>query len=307
MSIKLFTSIVLASTIMTIAPAYAAGSGAGGGSFGGGGASNGRSISVPTYDPVVEYQAGIKNLQASDFKAAEKNFDKVLKVSKKHAQSHYYLGLAKVGQGEYKSAAKSFKSAVKYDKNMHAAYGGLGAAYANAGKTDKAQDVLEDLASLAQDCGSCSQSGAIKAAQDKITSALNGGTEKGAFLAPFNVDTAETQYFASVALINNGEYQTAFDQLTLTAAAAGPHPDITTYQGYTQRKLGNYDVAKSYYALALAVDPNHKGANEYLGELYVETGEMEKAKTQLAKLEEICSFGCIEENELRGWIHNAAP
>jgi len=44
-----------------------------------------------------------------------------------------------------------------------------------------------------------------------------------------------------------------------------------------------------------------------LGELYVETGEMEKAKAQLAKLEEICNFGCIEENELRGWIHNAAP
>jgi len=304
MSAKLFSTLVLASSLMAVAPVYAAGSGSGGGSFGGGGD---RSISVPSYDPVVEYQTGLKNIEASNFKAAEKNFDKVIKVSKRHAQSHYYLGVAKVGQGEHKSAAKSFKSAVKYDKNMHAAYGGLGAAYANYGKTEKAEKVLEDLAALAANCGSCSSAGAIKAAQDKITAALNGETKQEAFLAPFNADGAETQYFASVALINNGEYQAAFDDLTLTAAAAGPHPDISTYQGYTQRKLGNFDVAKSYYALALAVDPNHKGANEYLGELYVETGEMEKAKTQLAKLEEICSFGCIEENELRGWIHNAAP
>jgi len=304
MSVKLFTTLVLATSIFTVAPVYAAGSGSGGGSFGGGG---GASPSVPSYDPVVEYQAGLKNIEAEKFKAAEKNFQRVIKVAKRHAQSHYYLGVAKVGQGKHKSSTSHFKSAIKYDENMHAAYGGLGAAYAHRGKVEKAQAVLEDLDALAATCGTCANSGAIKAAQDKINAALNGDANKEAFLSPLNFDTAETQYFASVALINNGEYQAAFDDLTLTASAAGPHPDITTYQGYTQRKLGNYDVAKSYYALALAVDPNHKGANEYLGELYVETGEMDKAKAQLAKLEKICSFGCIEENELRGWIHNALP
>jgi len=212
-----------------------------------------------------------------------------------------------VGQDEHKSAARSFKSAIKYDENMHTAYGALGVAYVNADKSEKAEGVLEDLANIADACGLCTESSAIKAAQDAITTALNGGTVKGAFLSPLHIDSAETQYFASVTLINNGEYEAAFDELTLTAAAVGPHPDIVTYQGYTQRKLGNYDVAKSYYAMALAVDPNHKGANEYLGELYVETGELDKAKTQLAKLEKICSFGCIEENELRDWIINAAP
>ncbi len=304
MSVKLISTLILASSFLAVAPAYAAGSGGGGGSFGGG---TQGSISVPSYDPVVEYQSGLKNIEAGKFKDAEKNFAKVIKVARRHAQSHYYTGVAKVGQGKHKSSVRYFKSAIKYDKNMYAAYGGLGAAYANAGKAEKAEAVLEDLAEIAATCGTCANSGSIKVAQDKITAALNGEIQKESFLSPMNLDTAETQYFASVALINNGEYQAAFNDLTLTAAAAGPHPDITTYQGYTQRKLGNYDVAKSYYALALAVDPNHKGANEYLGELYVETGEIEKAKKQLAKLEEICSFGCIEENELRGWIHNAAP
>jgi len=301
MSVKFFTSLVLASSLLAGAPVYAAGSGGGGGGGGGGNFGNGN-ISVPTYDPVVEYQSGLDKINAGDFKAADKHFSNVIKVAKTHAQSHYYRGVAKVGQGKHKSATKSFKSAIKYDENMHAAYGGLGAAYVNAGKTEKAQAVQQDLAALAASCGDCAQASAIKAAQDQITSALNGGTEKGAFLSPLHLEKTETQYFASVALINNGEYQAAFDDLTLTASVAGPHPDITTYQGYTQRKLGNYDVAKSYYALALAVDPNHKGANEYLGELYVETGEMDKAKAQLAKLEEICSFGCIEENELRKMV-----
>lgn len=304
MSAKLFTTIVLASSILTITPAYAGGSSTGSGSFGGGG---GGAVSAPSYDPVTEYQDGVKNIEAGKFKAAEKNFSRVIKVTKGHAQSYYYTGVAKVGQGKHKSAAKSFKSAIKYNEHMYEAYGGLGAAYAQTGKTDKAEKVLADLDALAASCGSCAKSGSIKAAQDKINAALSGDTKKAAFLAPFNAETAETQYFASVALINNGEYQAAFDDLSITAAATGPHPDITTYQGYTQRKLGNYDAAKSFYSLALAVDPNHKGANEYLGELYVETGEMEKAKAQLAKLEEICNFGCIEENELRGWIHNAAP
>ena len=302
MSVKRISTLILASSLLVAAPAFASGGGgSGGGSIGGG------TTSQPRYDPVVEYQSGLANLEAGEFKKAEKNFTNVTKVTKGHAQSYYYIGVAKVGRDKHKSAVRSFKSAIKYDENMHAAYAGLGTAYVNSGKVEKAQDVLEDLAALAETCGSCAQSGAIKAAQDKITAAINGDIKEEAFLSPYNVESADTQYFASVTLINNGEYQAAFDDLTLTAAAAGPHPDISTYQGYTQRKLGNYDVAKSYYALALAVDPNHKGANEYLGELYVETGEIDKAKTQLAILEDICKFGCIEENELRGWILDAAP
>ena len=160
---------------------------------------------------------------------------------------------------------------------------------------------------MAVECNGCANASRITQAISTVKSALAGVPQKQAFLSPYGTDILDTQYFASVSLINQGQYQAAFDDLTLTAAAAGPHPDITTYLGYTQRKLGNYDVAKSYYAMALEVDPNHKGANEYLGELYVETGELDKAQIQLAKLENICTFGCVEENELRSWIIDALP
>ena len=294
---------VLATALFSVSPALAGGSGGGGG----GGGSTGGSISGPTYNPVVDYQAGLDLLKAGEYRDADKKFSKVLRATRRNASVNYYMGLAKVGQEKHKTSVRYFKNAAKYDKSLYEAHGALGAAYANSGKTDKAQDVLANLETIAAECGTCNNATRIKGAQDQITAALNGDVQKTSYLSPFNAKDLETQYFASVSLINKGEYQAAFNDLSLTAAAVGPHPDITTYMGYTQRKLGNYDVAKTYYAMALEVDPNHKGANEYLGELYVETGEMDKAKVQLAKLETICSFGCIEENELRSWIVNALP
>ena len=299
-----FATLILASTLLSVTPAYASGSSAGAAT---GGFGNDNSISTKAYNPVLDYQDGLKSLRNSDFKNAEKKFDRVIKSTRRNPQANYYMGVAKVGQDKHKSATRYFKAAVRYDETFYEAYAGLGKAYANAGKTEKAQKVVAELNERAASCGECADATRINKAQTAIQTVLDGGVNQSSFLTPFGPETAGNQYFASVTLINNGQYQEAFNDLRLTAAAAGPHPDITTYMGYTQRKLGNYDIAKSYYAMALDVDPNHKGANEYLGELYVETGEMEKAKIQLAKLEEICTFGCIEENELRGWIFNALP
>ena len=296
--------LIVAATaaLFSTSPAFASGSGG----TGGGGVSS-STPSGPVYNPVVDYNAGLKYLQEGEFKQADKKFSKVLKGTRRHAGANYYMGLAKVGQDKHKSSVRYFKNAARYDKGLVEAQGELGAAYVATGKLEKAQKVLADLETRAVECGDCSRITRIKAAQNKINAAINGEAQKTTFLSPNTADVLETQYFASVSLINQGEYKAAFEELSLTSAAFGPHPDVTTYLGYTQRKLGNYDLAKSYYAMALKVDPKHKGANEYLGELYVETGELDKANVQLAKLEEICTFGCIEENELRGWIADALP
>ncbi|MEP6342217.1 MAG: hypothetical protein ABJ275_02795 [Maricaulaceae bacterium] len=292
-------------SLLIVSPAFASGSGGGGG---GGSISTGdRGVSGPAYNPVVDYQAGLQMLKAGEFKQADRKFSKVLKATRRNASANYYMGLAKAGQDKHKSSVRYFKNAAKYDKTLYEAQGQLGAAYFLSGKAEKAQAVLTNLETIAAECGTCAQAVRIKLAQEKITAAINGDVQKTSYLSPYGPEVLETQYFASVSLINKGEYQAAFNDLSLTAAAAGPHPDITTYMGYTQRKLGNYDLAKTYYAMALEVEPNHKGANEYLGELYVETGELKKAHVQLAKLEEICTFGCIEEDELRAWIVDARP
>ena len=72
--------------------------------------------------------------------------------------------------------------------------------------------------------------------------------------------------------------------------------DTLNYLGFTTRKLGDYKNGEKYYLLGLEIDPNHKGINEYLGELYVATNRMDLAKERLKVLE---TCNCEEYNELK--------
>ena len=72
--------------------------------------------------------------------------------------------------------------------------------------------------------------------------------------------------------------------------------DTLNYLGFTTRKLGDYENGEKYYLLGLEIDPNHKGINEYLGELYVVTNRIDLAKERLKVLE---SCNCEEYNELK--------
>ena len=72
--------------------------------------------------------------------------------------------------------------------------------------------------------------------------------------------------------------------------------DTLNYLGFTTRKLGDFENGEKYYLLGLEIDPNHKGINEYLGELYVATNRMDLAKERLNVLE---TCNCEEYNELK--------
>ena len=76
--------------------------------------------------------------------------------------------------------------------------------------------------------------------------------------------------------------------------------DTLNYLGFTTRKLGDYENGEKYYLLGLEIDPNHKGINEYLGELYVVTNRIDLAKERLKVLE---SCNCEEYNELKEIIN----
>ena len=75
--------------------------------------------------------------------------------------------------------------------------------------------------------------------------------------------------------------------------------DVYNLLGYTLRKTGDVKTSLTYYTKALELQPDHKAAREYLGELYVETGNMEKAKEQLAVLTKLCPGGCEEREDLQ--------
>ena len=76
-------------------------------------------------------------------------------------------------------------------------------------------------------------------------------------------------------------------------------PDILNYLGYTFRKIGDFTMAEIYYEQGLAIDPMHIGINEYLGELYLETNRIDKARERLIVLKD-CK--CEEYEELKNLI-----
>jgi cytochrome c-type biogenesis protein CcmH/NrfG len=75
--------------------------------------------------------------------------------------------------------------------------------------------------------------------------------------------------------------------------------DVYNLLGFTLRKTGDFKTSLTYYTKALELEPDHKAAREYLGELYVETGNLAKAKEQLAILAKLCPSGCEEREDLQ--------
>lgn len=82
-------------------------------------------------------------------------------------------------------------------------------------------------------------------------------------------------------------------------ANTAQHAEIYNLLGFSLRNAGDYKAALTNYKKALDFDPNHKGAHEYLGELYVKTGEMAKAEAQVVTLKKLCPQGCEELEDLR--------
>ena len=96
-------------------------------------------------------------------------------------------------------------------------------------------------------------------------------------------------------------YTQAFKKLEKAYKTDKKNPDILNYMGYTTRKVGNFDQAEKFYLEGLKIKPNHNGINEYLGELYVQKNQINKAKERLAVLK---NCNCDEYNELQLIIKN---
>jgi tetratricopeptide (TPR) repeat protein len=84
------------------------------------------------------------------------------------------------------------------------------------------------------------------------------------------------------------------------------HADVYNLMGFSLRKTGDQKQAYTFYRKALDFDPQHKGALEYLGELYVETGQIDKARENVTQLKKLCPRGCEELADLEKTIAEAS-
>jgi tetratricopeptide (TPR) repeat protein len=107
----------------------------------------------------------------------------------------------------------------------------------------------------------------------------------------------ERQLEKAVRLIKNERYEDAIEQLKKAKETDPKNPDVYNLLGFASRKLGRLDEAGPYYEQALALDPDHLGALEYQGELFLMQSNIDGAKANLAKLAEACG-DCEEYREL---------
>ncbi len=112
----------------------------------------------------------------------------------------------------------------------------------------------------------------------------------------------KSKYDQAVDAVNDGNYRIAVRLLNDVVQSQPNNADAWNYVGFSHRKMKAFDEALVAYKKALAIDPKHRGANEYLGELYLEMGEPKKAKERLEVLNEACPAGCEEYDELRAAI-----
>ena len=90
-------------------------------------------------------------------------------------------------------------------------------------------------------------------------------------------------------------YSQAFKKLEKAYSSEKQNPDILNYMGYTSRKIGNFEQAEKFYLAGLSIKPDHNGINESLGELYVQTNRIDKAKEWLDVLK---NCNCEEYKDL---------
>lgn len=126
--------------------------------------------------------------------------------------------------------------------------------------------------------------------------AFAAGTSTTTELTPIEV---RTQLASAEELIEKGSYDDAIEVLNGIVETNPREADAYNLLGYSYRKSKDFNRAERNYMRALRLNPDHKGALEYVGELYLETNRREKAEESLARLEELCPQGCEELEDLR--------
>ena len=124
-------------------------------------------------------------------------------------------------------------------------------------------------------------------------------------------DSAKTNYGkdykSAIKLIRSKDYDKAIRKLkTLTTASSTDFTKADVYNelGFAYRKIEDFDNAAKYYKKALELDPEHLGAIEYQGEMYVDLGQKENALNNLALLKKLVGENNSYYKELNNYISN---
>ncbi|EHR73224.1 hypothetical protein BurJ1DRAFT_4433 [Burkholderiales bacterium JOSHI_001] len=107
------------------------------------------------------------------------------------------------------------------------------------------------------------------------------------------------QLVAARKLVAAKQWPQALDELKRNTDAG--NADWNNLMGFVLRKNTPPDLARAevHYDAALRLEPLHRGALEYSGELYLLRGDLARAEKRLRELETACPQGCREHGDLQ--------
>ena len=115
-------------------------------------------------------------------------------------------------------------------------------------------------------------------------------------------DGSPAEVALAVTLIEGQRYGEAVELLRPYVQRARNDADAHNWLAYAYRKSGRLPQAFEHYRRALALEPTHRGAHEYIGEAYLQVGQPERADYHLRELARICAAACEEYNDLKAAI-----
>ena len=108
----------------------------------------------------------------------------------------------------------------------------------------------------------------------------------------------DVDYAAARTAIEKKDWAEAVLRLQRTAAREPESADVQNLLGYSYRKQGQLEPAFKHYKKALAIDPRHRGAHEYIGEAYLIANDLAGAQKHVDALKAICLLRCEELTDL---------
>jgi tetratricopeptide (TPR) repeat protein len=109
---------------------------------------------------------------------------------------------------------------------------------------------------------------------------------------------ADADYSGGLAALKAGDFAMALKRFQSALKRFPEAANLHNELGFSHRKLGQFEKAFEHYKRALAIDPRHRGAHEYIGEAYLQVGDVASAERHLGALRSICLLPCQELEDL---------
>ena len=108
----------------------------------------------------------------------------------------------------------------------------------------------------------------------------------------------DADYAAGKAAMDRKDWSEAVKRFQVAERRQPDNADLQNHLGYAHRNLRRMPAALRHYQRALALNPRHRGAHEYIGEAYLMLDDLAAAERHVAALRGICLLPCEELADL---------